>query len=546
MQPALFRFSPPAWLVLWVCALLWAIFQHGPLPLYSTRTLGVAWEMWNQGTFLVPHTNGAPYSHKVPLLFWLIHAGWAAFGVNDVWPRILQVLIAAAWLFISARLAQAASIGKPSAASLVPWLLIALPYPFLFSLQIMYEVLLALCVAAALCALTERPRWHWFALAIGAGLLTKGPVMLLHVVFPWLLGPWWSEAARSNRRHWYGSGLLAIAGGIALLLAWAVPAGFAGGEDYRRELFFLQTAGRVVASFDHARPVFWYLPMLLVLMLPWVAWPRVWQALATARGPMTDSERFAVSWVVPTFVVFCLISGKQVYYLLPLLPGMTMLLAAALRRQQSRMLGNGRRWRAWPVAAALIGIALLLAALPIWRAHAADVPHWVADTYATAPWFAAGFLALGVVCLLGDSRHELQRIAVCALLGIALVHTVFAGSLFHHFDLRPAAAVLARVEADGRPIANVGRYEAQYHFLARLNRPLAEIESHDVAAWAKANPDGVIVRYPASTEPANEKAALLVQPFRTRWIEIWEAQTLATAMMAASASDETTTQPPEE
>jgi len=220
--------------------------------------------MWNQGTFLVPHTNGAPYSHKVPLLFWLIHAGWAAFGVNDVWPRILQVLIAAAWLFISARLAQAASIGKPSAASLVPWLLIALPYPFLFSLQIMYEVLLALCVAAALCALTERPRWHWFALAIGAGLLTKGPVMLLHVVFLWLLGPWWSEAARSNRRHWYGSGLLAIAGGIALLLAWAVPAGFAGGEDYRRELFFLQTAGRVVASFDHARPVFWYLPMLLV------------------------------------------------------------------------------------------------------------------------------------------------------------------------------------------------------------------------------------------------------------------------------------------
>lgn len=191
--------------------------------------------------------------------------------------------------------------------------------------------------------------------------------MLLHLVFPWLPGPCWSEAARSNRRHWYGGGLLAIVGGIALLLAWAVPAGFAGGGDYRRELFFLQTAGRVVASFDHARPVFWYLPMLLVLALPWVAWPRVWHALATARGPMTDSERFAVSWVVPTFVVFCLISGKQVYYLLPLMPGVAMLLAAALRRQQSRMLGNGRRWRAWPIAAVLIGIALLLAARSSYR-----------------------------------------------------------------------------------------------------------------------------------------------------------------------------------
>lgn len=529
MQPASSRFSPPAWLVLWVCALLWAIFQHGPLPLYSTRTLGVAWEMWNQGAFLVPHTNGAPYSHKVPLLFWLIHAGWAAFGVTDVWPRVLQVLIAAGWLVAAARLAGAASAGKPSAAPLVPWLLIALPYPFLFSLQIMYEVLLALCVAGALFALTGRPRWHWFALAVGAGLLTKGPVMLLHVVFPWLLGPWWSEAARGDRGRWYGGGLLAILGGASMLLAWAIPAGFAGGEDYRRELFFLQTAGRVVASFDHARPVFWYLPMLLVLALPWVAWPRVWHAIATARGPLADGERFAVSWVVPTFAAFSLISGKQVYYLLPLMPGVAMLLAAALRRQQSRVLANGRRWRAWPVAGALLGVALLLAALPVWRAHSVDAPHWVSDAYATAPWFAAAFVGLGAACLLGDPRHELQRVAVCALLAIALVHAAFARSLFHHFDLRPAAAALARAEAEGRPIANVGRYEAQYHFLGRLSLPLAEIEERDVLAWARANPDGVVVRYPARTDPANEKAALLVQPFRSRWIEIWEARALAAA-----------------
>lgn len=529
MQPAPFRFSPPAWLVLWVCALLWAIFQHGPLPLYSTRTLGVAWEMWNQGEFLVPHTNGAPYSHKVPLLFWLIHAGWAAFGVNDVWPRVLQVLVAAGWIGTSARLAQAVGAGKPSAASLVPWLLIALPYPFLFGLQIMYEVLLALWVACALLALTGRPRWHWFALAIGAGLLTKGPVMLLHVVFPWLLGPWWNEYARRHRGRWYGGGLLAIAGGATLLLAWAIPAGFAGGEDYRRELFFLQTAGRVVASFDHARPLWWYLPMLLVLALPWVAWPRVWHAVATARGPMIDGERFAVSWIAPTFAVFCLVSGKQVYYLLPLLPGFALLLAAALHRQQPRVLGNGRRWRAWPVAGALFGTSVVLAALPVWRAHASDVPHWVGDAYTAAPWFAAGFLVLAAACVLGGPRRELQRVAVCALLAITLLHTLFARTLFHHFDLRPAAAVLARAQAEGRPIANVGRYEAQFHFLARLTRPLQEIDERDVSAWAAANPDGLVVRYPSQAHPEGETAAVLVQPFRSRWIEIWEARALRAA-----------------
>src|SRR3546814_18440277 len=75
-----------------VVALL-AIFSHGPMPLYSTRTLAVAWEMWSQGHVLVPHINGLPYSEKAPLLFWLIQAGWFVFGVSDIWPRVTEVLV---------------------------------------------------------------------------------------------------------------------------------------------------------------------------------------------------------------------------------------------------------------------------------------------------------------------------------------------------------------------------------------------------------------------------------------------------------------------
>ena len=55
-------------------------------PVDETRYASVAWEMWLRGDFLVPHINGEPYSHKPPLLFWLIQAGWALFGVNDWWP----------------------------------------------------------------------------------------------------------------------------------------------------------------------------------------------------------------------------------------------------------------------------------------------------------------------------------------------------------------------------------------------------------------------------------------------------------------------------
>ncbi|MDQ6646630.1 MAG: glycosyl transferase, partial [Pseudomonadota bacterium] len=73
------------WLPLWGVVALLAIFSHGPMPLYSTRTLAVAWDMWTHGHWLVPHFNGEPYSEKAPLLFWLIQAGWFVFGVGDIW-----------------------------------------------------------------------------------------------------------------------------------------------------------------------------------------------------------------------------------------------------------------------------------------------------------------------------------------------------------------------------------------------------------------------------------------------------------------------------
>ena len=64
------------------------------LPVDETRYLAVAWEMWQRGDLLVPTLSGEPYSHKPPLLFWLVHAGWAAAGVSSWWPRTLVALFA--------------------------------------------------------------------------------------------------------------------------------------------------------------------------------------------------------------------------------------------------------------------------------------------------------------------------------------------------------------------------------------------------------------------------------------------------------------------
>jgi 4-amino-4-deoxy-L-arabinose transferase-like glycosyltransferase len=529
------------WLPLWALVALLAIFSHGPMPLYSTRTLAVAWEMWNQGHWLVPHINGQPYSEKAPLLFWLIQAGWFVFGVNDIWPRVLEVLIGGTQLVLISLLARRLFPSRPWMAKATPWMLLAFAYAFLFGLQIMYDVLLATWTLAALLCLTPKvhraePRWLLFGLCIGLGLLTKGPVMLLHVIFPWLLGPLWNDWARQHRARWYGRGVLALLLGGAMLLAWALPAGFSGGETYRQRLFFTQTAGRVVDKFsagkdlqNHAEPVWFYLLWLPLLLFPFSGWPRIWVAIAGLRRPLEPGLRFALCWLIPGFIVFSLISGKQLYYPLPELGGIALLMAGAvavLRERRPALASNG--WLGtWLLGVGGIVFAILLFALPLLVAGNHLHGEWPVAAAPYSRYFSVVFLLTGGLLLL-RGRGELRRLAVAGLIGVLALNTLFTLTLWTRWDLRPAAHMLGAAERANHPIAYLGNYEGQFHFEGRLTRPIAELFGDQaVQDFARAHPDGVIVTHPEKLDADALRYALLVQPFRSSWLVVWRAVSLA-------------------
>lgn len=522
------------WLPLWAMAALVAIFSHGPMPLYSTRTLAVAWEMWTHGHWLVPYVNGAPYSEKAPLLFWMIHAGWFVFGVSDIWPRVLEVLFGGTQLVLIATLARRLFPRRPWVARAAPWMLLALGFAFLFGLQIMYDVALAVAVLAALLCLTStpgraEPRWWLFGLFIGLGLLTKGPVALLHVAFPWLLGPLWSDWAKANRARWYGRGALSLALGIGMLLAWALPAGFSGGDAYRQRLFFTQTAGRVVQAFDHARPWYWYLPVLPVLLFPFSGWPRMWVALATLRRPLDSGLRFALCWIVPVFICFSLISGKQAYYPLPELGGVVLLMAGAIvaLRERNLALAHNRWLGTWPLGIAGIVVAMFLFVLPpLVHSHVVG-GQWLGAAAPVSRYFSVVFLLLGSLLLL-PGRGELRRLAVAGLIGALALNTLFSLTSWQRYDLTPTVRLVQAADQEQRAVAYLGTYEGQFHFAGRLEHPVKEItEGASLHAFAHAHPDGLIVTHPDSLNPNDLRYSLLVQPFRSGWIVVWSARALS-------------------
>ena len=93
------RLQRHGWPIACLLPLAITLGVRGPMPIDETRYLSVAWEMWSRGDFLLPTLNGVPYTHKPPLLFWVMHLGWSVFGVNAWWPRCIPALaaIVATW-----------------------------------------------------------------------------------------------------------------------------------------------------------------------------------------------------------------------------------------------------------------------------------------------------------------------------------------------------------------------------------------------------------------------------------------------------------------
>src|SRR5262245_26876685 len=139
----------------------WALLAGLPLalrpllPIDETRYASVAWEMWTRGDFLVPHLNGLPYSDKPPLLFWLFHLGWWAFGVNEWWPRLVPAIFSLANLFLTSMLARRLWPERPAVARAVPFVLLGFLLWSVFTGMLMFDMLVTFCVLLALLGLQD-------------------------------------------------------------------------------------------------------------------------------------------------------------------------------------------------------------------------------------------------------------------------------------------------------------------------------------------------------------------------------------------------------
>ncbi len=529
---------PIAWSVLWALLVTVALATRPLLPVDETRYLSVAWEMWTGGDLLVPHLNGDPYSHKPPLLFWIINLGWLVFGVSEIWGRLAAPLFGLGSLFLTYAAAAMLWPGAPAVRLLAPWILLGsliwagattlsmfdgmLTF---FTLAALIGVLLAAGDRTARSAPTRARQilgWAIFGLGIGAGVLTKGPVILVFVLPVPVLAPLWLARRRRRWLGWYAGMLVGLALGAAIALAWAVPAAARGGEAYGAAILWGQTGGRVLQSFAHGRPFWWYLPMLFVLLFPWILWPPLWRAIARLELRGDAGVAFCAVWFVGGLALLSLISGKQPHYILPAAPAFA-LLAARAGATVVRGIGH---WSGRIPGAVVVIAGLALAAAAAWQAGGRSIGRSTLPEGASsaALWLAFALVVIGVASIVWRPRVGSSRMTLLAIQSVAVVlaiHLVLGAAATSIYDLGGAARTIAVFQERGRAIANVGKYHGQYHFLGRLERPVAAIDGAKVAAWFEANPDGLVVAYHrVLSGEAGEP--VYRQPYRGRILGIWE------------------------
>jgi 4-amino-4-deoxy-L-arabinose transferase-like glycosyltransferase len=313
----------------------------------------------------------------------------------------------------------------------------------------------------------------------------------------------------------------AIVLGALLALAWAIPAGMAGGEEYRRLIFWGQSAGRIANSFAHKRPFWWYFALLPLLWFPWAFWPPLWRA---ARAFRWDSGlRFCAAQGLSILLLFSLISGKQIHYLLPMFPALALFAARSLSQGPSA----GGRFDQTFYGVLAVGFAAVLLALP-WF----DSVKMPAILLGIAPAVKLGLLALGGSLLLWRPENTRAGVRVLALAMLALMlvaHLIFQPIGRAQMDLRPFAAQLQQAEDKGSAFAYWKKYNGDFNFLARLKYPVQEIHfKPEMLAWMQAHPqDCVIIVYEAAGENL-DTGALFSQAYRNdnRRIGLWRSAAL--------------------
>ncbi len=344
-------------LLLFVCANL--IAYRGLNEPDEGRYTEIAREMLVTGDYLVPRIKGVPHFAKPPLVYWSIAASMAIFGVNEFGARFPGFLAAMIVLFLTMDLVRRFGGSRVARWFAVCALMTTVEFFALSQIVTTDMILCAFVVVAmwsrcrALESDSSRTVWNLvFWMALGGGMLTKGPIILM-VVFVGLLTACFFERSWRVLR---GMGWLwGLPGALALALPWFL---ILIDQDPDLLDFFIgdEIAARLQSGRGRAQPFVYFFVVLPLVLLPWT-----FSIIPIGRSLFSRRHKalpLLFGWVLGPFLIFSMSSSKLWTYMLPLIPPAIVILALGFddlderrRRTQTRI--------AWIMGVVLVSFVLV-------------------------------------------------------------------------------------------------------------------------------------------------------------------------------------------
>jgi 4-amino-4-deoxy-L-arabinose transferase-like glycosyltransferase len=459
-------------------------------------------EMIESGNYLYPTFNGQLRPDKPILIYWLMSVPMRVLGPTSLACRFFSsvgIAITCFFTFLLARRFLDDKAGLWSMAILASTLLILVEGTAATSDGILLPCMVAVMVLFA-GGLAVGLRWYHvplMGLALGLGLLAKGPVALLPIVVMivtlWLIRK--SEIPLGSHFGWLGG---ATALGALLFVAWAVPANNATGGEFLRlgigHHVLVRTArpleghgGRFLLSLPY------YLPIIIAGFFPWTLHlPGSISAVLRGRVGGACFRELFLAWVVSVVIIMTFVATKLPHYILFTWPAMALAVGGTLAAaSQGKLADVDRNWLRGgiyffgPVAG---GAIIALIAAPLWlHLPGAIVPFWAA---------AAILLAMSVLAMRQQLQDRPQASAITLLggMGVLLLPTLLG--VMPALENVKVSADLARAikqqTAPDVPVATFGYGEPTLNFYTgRRIEPLTDKQA--VARWAGQPQPGVLI-----------------------------------------------------
>ena len=423
-----------------------------PDRIMENHTMVSSQETWvrrqsgENDAWLMPSWNGRPRIEKPPMSVWLNMLAWTGLDSKTV-PADTLVLRARLMAAALAALALVATFwagmsltGDPRTAALavlVTGTMSAFVRQARFGTYDTHMLgFVTLAVAAGLWAMKSSRRMGWIlaGMAMGAAVMTKGPLAFALVVGPLAA---MIVVDRVNWRRNTGGLLIALALALFVAAPWTIYMlkHIAAAQSRLATEYFEPT--------DVSKPL-WYYIGLIGMVLPWSIWfaVSVFQPF-TVSGDDRRRLVLAWSWFAFLFVFFSIPGAKAQRYISPVLPAAGLMIAQ-LWSTYDRIAKEGRETR---------------------HINWLRIPHWitlliVSLVFSTFIIFQDTLLKHGLI-----KRLELPGFSALSgfLLGVLLTALAIRGAWWHFRGLPYRAAVITSIWAAVLFTAGHYSYSQSYH-----------------------------------------------------------------------------------